>query len=327
MLIFPTYQTLLAKPVVATGGDDSDSGIVSTDLFVHYDFSNTDSWNQTTGTDTEDYTVYNLAHNHNNALIRSRTGSGLTYQNDSSSTAISYESSDGGGCIEIDPSVLTGWPTFITQRMVIYIPGSQSISYWGSPPTVSETSSDNLFYGIGTGPFTFETWVRYYIDDSYTGGYDHRLIYEMKTKRDDETTGFAAKCNYYLRLTGAGYSNSASHRRKIRTQFQNPYPSILYSSSDAIPSTGSGWSDWLHLVYSRNSNSTSDTKLYANNSLILTRTDNADFSHFLYGTLFDTWKPQNSLSRFGIFRFYRGKALTSSEVTTNWNAQKSRFGH
>ena len=41
----------------------------------------------------------------------------------------------------------------------------------------------------------------------------------------------------------------------------------------------------------------------------------------------DNGGPDGIPMRLGIFRFYRGKALTASEVTENWNAQKSRFGY
>ena len=70
-----------------------------------------------------------------------------------------------------------------------------------------------------------------------------------------------------------------------------------------------------------------DTKIYINNSLEATLTDVENLDYLDTINLNQVWSDTHPASRTGIFRFYRGKALTSSEVTTNWNAQKSRFGH
>ena len=66
-------------------------------------------------------------------------------------------------------------------------------------------------------------------------------------------------------------------------------------------------------------------KLY-NNSLEATTTDDntLNYLEYWYSHCNSTSTPP---TRRGIIRFYRGKALTASEVTQNWDAQKSRFGH
>ena len=55
--------------------------------------------------------------------------------------------------------------------------------------------------------------------------------------------------------------------------------------------------------------------------------DQNNLDYLKYGRLFVIINGDRPEGRLGIFRFYQGKSLTSSEVTTNWNAQKSRFGH
>ena len=52
-----------------------------------------------------------------------------------------------------------------------------------------------------------------------------------------------------------------------------------------------------------------------------------NFTALQYGRLLYAWTAAAVQQRLGIYRAYKGKALTSSEVTTNWNDQKSRFGH
>ena len=57
MLIFPTYQTLLTRPVVASSDT---ANFITTDLKLHYDFSNTSCWNRNNSSNAADYTVNNL---------------------------------------------------------------------------------------------------------------------------------------------------------------------------------------------------------------------------------------------------------------------------
>ena len=87
-----------------------------------------------------------------------------------------------------------------------------------------------------------------------------------------------------VRLYSAGYSTS-SDANKIKISPGN------FSTSDqelisinGAPSSGAAWSNWNHLVYSRNSSSTNDTKIYLNNSLEVTCTDvsNLDYMKYFY---------------------------------------------
>ena len=318
MLIFPTYQTMLAK-AAATSSGGGGSSIVDTDLYVHYDFSDTDCWNRTNGTNTDDYTIHNLANDYNDGLLRSRTGTSNAYRNASDSPVIDFVSSDGGGCLEFDPSNNDA----DDDDCVLLIPGSFSATWsdthlTSNITTVAATDSNNLFNGIGTGAFTVEIWVKIYLNDSGNTYGTGQPVY-LQGKTTGNSTFTKAVTSYE-----ANYSTSDKQKKfdLFSTAGAEGYVPIA-----GAPSSGSGWSDWNHLVWSRNSTSTDDSKIYLNNSLQHTVTSGLDIDYMRYGYFSFVATNTRMPIRYGAFRFYRGKALTSSEVTTNWNAQKSRFGH
>jgi len=296
------------------------SSIVDTDLYVHYDFSSTDCWNRTNGTNTDDYTIHNLANDYNDALIRSRTGTSDAYRDASDSPCIDFNSSDGGGCLETIPSNNSS----DSDDCAIRIPGSYSQTTIPSAPSynqtaVSATDTNNLMNGVGTGAYTLESWVKVYLDHSQDASAS------VFTCTSRPSSGSNNIYNWILAYA-PGYDFDTNRANKFNVLFGGFSPTEVVSISGA-PSSGAAWSDWNHIVYSRNSTSTNDTKVYVNNSLVATNTDNNDVDYMFEFNLVYLTVANRVPERHGIFRFYRGKALTSSEVTTNWNAQKSRFGH
>ena len=137
------------------------------------------------------------------------------------------------------------------------------------------------------------------------------------------------------REMGSGYGQSLSaypsSSSDARAGKVHAYPPTGTDYLTFSGSTNSGLSNWNHVVISRNSSSSNDCKVYLNNSLESTNTHNVDFTDLGYLLLGYSWGNASTANypahRYGIFRFYKGKALTASEVTQNWNAQKSRFGH
>ena len=101
--------------------------------------------------------------------------------------------------------------------------------------------------------------------------------------------------------------------------------------SSAIWHNNYDYQGWEHWVYSRIGTGDNNFKVYRNNSLLDTVTNKADydtantFTNNLRG--FGADSTDGLRGKFAVYRFYIGTGLTSSEVTTNWNAQKSRFGH
>ena len=290
-------------------GSGSSFGGVTTDLYLHYDFSNTDSWNRNNSANAADYTVNNLANDYNDAVFRSRTGTSNAYRNSSESPCIDFNSSDGGGCLEWIPSNHSG----DSNTCVLAIFGdltSTLTNYWYyNATTVSSTDTNNLYNGIGTGAYTIEFWYKAYLTNSGDG--------QGSVWSDNPQTSTSSVWTSFRAYSG-GYSTAP---KKLRVDFS-------FNVDIAGAPSGTGWTDWNHVVYSRNSSSSNDLKIYVNNSLEHTGTNANDYDYLRSGALVSAvGNSSTNPIRQGLIRFYRGKALTASEVTTNWNAQKSRFGY
>ena len=273
MLIFPTYQTLLAKTAATSsgGGGSSFSG-VTTDLTTHWDFGNSSSYSGSGSTVTD------LSGNGNHG----------TLQNTSN---ISYSSNDGGHII-LDPSASSNYP-YITR---------------------ADTIKD-----IGTGDFTFEFW--------WNLSYDSSRANEGNTVLFRNVPLFSSP---YTENVGVFVRNG-----KIRVS------NWLTASAATI---GGSWtyidsstvyvdgyqSDYEHLVFTRIGTGNNNMKMYRNNSLVETWTNKAEYDDATETADHRVLSGNVSYffgGKFAIYRLYVGTGLTSSEVTTNWNAQKSRFGH
>ena len=321
MLIFPTYQTILTKPAAATSSSSSFGG-VTTDLLVHYDFSDTSCWNRNKSSNAADYTVNNLVGDHNDAHIR-RKVSGTTWTSTSDSPTIEFNS-DADGCIQSVTSNYDG----DEDKTIIILPGAESSSTAGNVhynmPTVSSTSSNNLT-NVGTGAWTAELWWRIYLDNSNNGIVSPLQFNHTNTDDEDFQHWFNV---YDLNWTAASYRGDMRFYFYLTMISNHVATSILNDAIPGAPSSGAGWSDWMHIVYSKASGtSSSNGKVYVNNTLKRSLQEGSDFDYFRYGMLLPVTNATRPDTRLGIFRFYQGKALTSSEITTNWNDQKERFGH
>ena len=93
------------------------------------------------------------------------------------------------------------------------------------------------------------------------------------------------------------------------------------------------YAGWEHLVFSRIGTGYLNMKFYRNSTQTYNWTNPAQYN--------DTQTPaaNSNMSTFGeieddegirgklaIYRFYLGKGLTSTEVSSNYNLEKSRFG-
>ncbi len=295
------------------------------DLFIYYDLGNISCWNRQNGTNAADYTVYNLANNHNNALFRCQSAivsGSAAYEHGSGSDAIEFDSTDGGGCFKSDPSEISS----DSDKYFLILPGffsgdNKQLPNYNLTTEELNTGDNNIIgsdtanQGIGTGAFTFEIWVKYYLNTITYSAATH-TINGFDTSNSSVILGSF--------LWGGGWSNfnSAIERQFMINDALNFYPNGITSST-----TSAQWTNWNHLVISRANGNTNGTTVYLNNESKGTTTISADLETAQYsiitGSTYSTEIPQ----KLGIFRFYKGKALTSSEVTHNWNAQKSRFGH
>ena len=247
------YSEELDIICLGNGGGSSFGG-VTTDLYIHFDFSSTDCWNRQSGTNTDDYTIHNLANDYNDGLFRSRTGTSDSYRNASDSPCFTFNSSDGGGCVETIPSNHSD----DEDDCAIFIPGSYNTNSSNhvahDATTVAEDDANNLF-NLGTDPFTIEFWWKIYLDYSGTvGTYHDAFRFGSKDTSGNDEYNFM---NVY------DPSASSSAQNRFRFNSDNWFDRISISGA---PSSGAAWSDWNHMVISRASTALNDTHLYYNNS-------------------------------------------------------------
>ena len=305
-------------------------GGVTANLEVHYDFSRTDCWNRGTSTNAADYTVHNLAKDYADAIFRSQTGSSTSFRDGSDSPCITFNSSDGGGCLEMVTSNHDG----NEDDCAVIIPGAFSSSNVTSDAynisTVAANSSENILNGVGNGAFTTEIWVRVYADETIgNGSAALGPIFARDSGQGDDVLAGIAWVGYYNNAySNTSYDDALSfiHNNGSGTNYHIA-PRVM-TNTPGTPASGAGWSDWLHLVLVRASGTGNDNwKVYVNNTLEEEYTQHMNISALNYGRVSRVFSASTVRHRVGIWRFYKGKALTSTEVTTNWNDQKERFGH
>ena len=107
-------------PSTDGGGGGSSFDGVTDNLLIHYDFSDTSCWNRNKSSNAADYTINNLAGDHNDAHIR-RKVSGNTWTSTSDTPTMEFNS-DADGCIQTVP----GNYTSAGDNSIIMIPGSES---------------------------------------------------------------------------------------------------------------------------------------------------------------------------------------------------------
>ena len=297
---------------------------ITENLAAHYDFGDTACWTGVlNSTSSTDYTVHNLASDHNDAIFREKSN-GTTFINSTGSPVWST-STDGGGWLETDPSQLTDG-----RYGLVLVPGAAfnssnaaSTLYWTASgasnfTTVPTTDSNNLFKGVGTGAYTVETWYKIYSSSNVSWNRPYYL-------RTENTAGNIRVIEVVPR--GWGYTDIAAWTNATR-YLNGDNSAAIYIDNPGAPTSGAGWTHWIHSVYTRSSTATNGVIIYVNTSLENTSTNAENIDYLRYGMV-----PTNHFStgqlkmRLAIFRFYKGKALTSSEVTQNWNAEKTRFGH
>ena len=201
---------------------------------------------------------------------------------------ISYSSDDGGHII-LDPSSSSDYPYIVR----------------------SDTFKD-----IGTGNYTIEWWWK-----PYWTGVTNRIFTNQPNTTNPWPQHYAIFiANGKIRVTNWVVTDSTTGSG-----------SWTYLDSSAVYTSSQYHSEYEHLVFSRIGTGNNNTKFYRNNSLVETFTGKLDYDDANNVADDNRAIGHDAASAFrgklGIYRLYVGKGFTSSDVTTNWNLEKSRFGH
>lgn len=177
--------------------------------------------------------------------------------------------------------------------------------------------TNNVWGNLGTSDYTWEFWLNIkQVNQSYQWIYYDSAV--------SHAEGNSIRINQG-RMTLYGVFNNASD-----TYLDPSSQSIVYQ----FQTNNNTLKGWEHLVFSKIGTGSNNFKFYRNSSLVNTLTDgdrNQNANNFTSNGNTRLWGLINYAGfqlqgKFAIHRFYRGKGLTQSEVTYNYNAQKARFG-
>jgi hypothetical protein len=156
-------------------------------------------------------------------------------------------------------------------------------------------------FGFGSGAFTVEYWVKY---DNMTA---YHTVLDSRRRSSFYNSNF-------------GYSDFIEPSNDTFNVYRNT--ATIFTSNAALSAN-----TWYHLVLSRSSTATNDTRFYVNNVLDKTTTINVSFTD--YGVYYIGRNIEGSAysnGKLAQLRVYKGKGLTAAEVTRNWNAHRRLYG-
>lgn len=163
-----------------------------------------------------------------------------------------------------------------------------------------EATATGSPFQMGTGVFSLEYWVRY---DSNSVP---QVVFDWR-RRDTNAS------------TNEGLVDSRATTLEWR---------YYYKTGFILTSTGTLANNvWHHVVLVREGTGTNQTKLYFNATLDSSHTWTQSFSSYGYFYIGRNIDNNRFLDgRIAQLRVYKGKALTASEVTNNWNATRALYG-
>ena len=154
----------------------------------------------------------------------------------------------------------------------------------------------------GANPYAIELWVN---------RYDGYYVMDMRVASDGDGSYLTFASASSNRLVWRAYGGST----------------LFGSDADNPTATDETWTGWRHYVISREGTDSNECKLYYNGSLISTGTDGGTHAtppKFILGIRgYDNTTPFKG--RIGLFKVYKGKALSATEVLQNYNATKERY--
>ena len=290
----PTYQ----KPLSLTGLGGGATSLsfasagfpyVTDGLVCHYDFG--DSSCYTHPTSNSKPLIDDLTGNSHTSQLNQGPGSVVDIT--SSPPSVSYSSSNGGHLVFEPNYTPYGYPTSSNAPIIF-----RNTAPWT---------------GLGNGDWTVEFWVNFY-----------------------RYTLPAGQSISYLFQDGASYTGT------LEIGFQNDrlYIYCFNQNMGAEPSayyTSSGYNGWDHIVLSKIGSGSNNVKLYHKG----VNTHSLSWSGMNYVAqwpgvaasgiwnsmaFFDSYTGRHFKGKFAIFRCYNGKGLNATEVLSNFNGERSRFG-
>ena len=205
-----------------------------------------------------------------------------------------------------------GGPDIITDGLVFAVNAASTRSYPGSGNTWYNLSGENNGTLVNNPTFNSNGWFDFdgvddHVSMSVSSTY-MTLAFWIKIDDTSDTAGIA---------DGSGYGNldlynNTSGKYYIYTTNTDGARTILISSTSVVQS------DWYYLVVVLGSG---QRKIYQNNVLVASDTKTARPDTIFDIGQRDVYKLEGSISSFNMYN----RALTTAEISQNYNAQKNRF--
>ena len=173
--------------------------------------------------------------------------------------------------------------------------------------TGTGNSVDTLYKPDMSGDFTFQVWVWVVSTSGISGDADVGILHNLQTGVSANSFSFRAR------------------RTTTFTTFMRPAGSAIFNYNDA-----GGWGQWRMLTFTGNG-TTNDMTLYWDDAVkhqnLATSGMSAgqDTQMYLAGIFDGNSSNYFTAVKYGAFRQYT-EELTSTQVTTNFNAEKAHYG-
>ena len=242
-----------------------------------------------------------------NSLSYSSSGSGTSVKNlihndfsSSYNSNINYSASDGGY-----------WSFGITTGYGIEF----------------EIGGNNNYLDIGSNDFTIEMWMK----PTNLGQFNISIPLDYIKEYPQSGFTFNDYLQFYVILYDVNNQGVINLRTWYSTQNNN---NANFYGSNFISTTWPNNSSWLHYVVVSDVNST--TREIYKNGQFLNFLSNSNFNFVrnsnnnqlqIGGASTVSAFPLPFIGDISIVRIYNGKALSSTEITQNYNAEKSRYGY
>jgi hypothetical protein len=221
-------------------------------------------------------------------------------------------------------------PRIVTDGLVLCLDAANRKSYPGSGNTWFDLSGSGIHGTLTNGPtFSSENLGFFSLD----GTNDNVVLSNPSSNFVFGTEPFSLE--FLIDINTAGFRYIIEGRNASQTAsfalFVDSSRRIDYyngTTSMIGPSLQTGNTGWIHLVLSRNSTSSNDTRIYINTGLYLTGTDSRNHSTApttsYLGMRFNS--SEHMSGKFAICRVYKNKALSPQEIQQNFNALRGRYG-
>lgn len=221
-----------------------------------------------------------------------------------------------------------GHKSVVTEGLALHLDAAHPDSYSGSGTTWFDLTSNDLDFALQNGAV-------------HNFGFGGHFVFDGANDKAEMSSGWTSFDLdpftieiWYRYHTVAAYESLLSGQSGGTAAFQVDFSStgrlrfLVDGQSDIVSSSATeGANTWKQVVLVREGTGTNQFKIYLNGSLDTTTTLSANFNNDTQLAIArNRADNQDYDGDISIVRIYKNKALTSDEVTQNYDAVKSRYG-